>query len=229
MALAQGRACPKGTHPCPGGTCVPEGQACGSAGCPPGQVREGGQCVCPNGFTQLGTTCCPNDQVCGTICCSPGQFCEAGVCVECRSDADCPAGTVCAGNEYLLPPPPPEPGTCFVCNCEGDTPPPGETCDIACCWEENPLAPGSHICVPLNCSVASHRHCGRCGNACPPGQVCLYGACTPCSTDEQCSVSGAGNFCVNGVCHGCRSDADCPPDAVCLPNTYGQGVCTLTA
>jgi Cys-rich repeat protein len=140
--------------------------------------------------------------------CPPGQFCVAGVCVECRSDADCPAGTVCAGGTD-----PAEPGTCFTCDCG-----PSGQYDVACCWE----APGYHVCA--NLQVDAH-HCGRCGDACDPGQVCVDKACVPCSSDEQCVVSGAGNFCVDGVCHGCRSDADCPPGAVCGQNNFGQGVC----
>jgi hypothetical protein len=102
VAWAQGKPCPQGTRLCPDRTCVPVGQACGSRGCPPGQIREQGQCVCPPG-----TTYCPdrgicsdlsidNDNcgTCGNSCYEQGNMlCQNG---ECRCLDVCTPGYTCA-------------------------------------------------------------------------------------------------------------------------------------
>jgi hypothetical protein len=107
VAWAQGRPCPKGTHPCSDGSCVPLGTLCGPAVCPPGQgvVCEGDcysleydcgaggtfdpsncQCNCPTGtancFDSLSCQDLQSDpDNCGQCFnqCASG-LCENGVC-----------------------------------------------------------------------------------------------------------------------------------------------------
>jgi hypothetical protein len=110
VAWAQGRPCPKGTHPCSDGSCVPLGTQCGPAVCPPGQgvVCEGDcysleydcgaggtfdasncQCICPTGTAQCyGPLTCEDLQSDHSNCgqcfneCAEDQSCVNGVCVS---------------------------------------------------------------------------------------------------------------------------------------------------
>ena len=203
VAWAQGRPCPKGTHTCPGGTCVPVGQPCGSAGCPPGQVRERGQCVCPDGFTEIPfhTTCCPNIQVCqgGELCCRPGLDCVDERCIECRNDAECPEGQNCVANETGF-----DGGRCFnegqpctttfICPVPSTEPNPAAACDptLDCyCWE---LMGGGSVCADnflcTDCFCSSHTDCPM-GWSCAVNTCCTQppetpeGHCVPSTCSEE--------------------------------------------
>jgi hypothetical protein len=98
MAWAQGRPCPQGTRLCPDGSCVLVGQGCGSRGCPPGQIREQGQCVCPPGTTFCFGGCVDlstdnnNCGTCGNFCQDVGGICQNG---ECRCLDVCTPGYTC--------------------------------------------------------------------------------------------------------------------------------------
>ncbi|HEY8432423.1 MAG TPA: hypothetical protein VIL20_28830, partial [Sandaracinaceae bacterium] len=89
------------------------------------------------------------------------------------------------------------------------TPPPGE------------CAPGQTACdgecVTLE---ADARHCGECGRACGPGEVCAAGACT----SEGCGPGTVecDRACVDTAtderhCGGCG--AACAPDRTCVGGT----------
>jgi hypothetical protein len=96
---------------------------------------------------------CPSGQrLCDGRCVDVGPL--ANACTVCG--LPCCASATCFG------------GRCIVGCAPGwsvcEVPPPSPTCE------------GGGVCVPLQTDA---RHCGRCGNVCPTGQVCRAGACAP--------------------------------------------------
>ena len=75
VAWTKGTRCPRGTHRCPDGSCVPKGQACGSKGCPTGETKCNGTCRNLQTDTLNCGTCgnaCPAGHSCVNGGCSPG-------------------------------------------------------------------------------------------------------------------------------------------------------------
>jgi hypothetical protein len=76
-------------------------------------------------------------------------------------------------------------------------------------------------------TLASVENCGRCGNVCGNGQVCIQGACRLLPDDCTTAQCGAGFFCdpVTRKCApGCRLSTDCPAGGTCT-----SGVCSCPA
>jgi len=113
----------------------------------------------------------------------------------------------------------------------------------ACCE-----TPCGGVCTDI---LSDPENCGRCGNVCPPGMICLNGACdcapgtvgcgtAPsgggpricCPADATCCVSFNGNFaacCIPGATCCLSPDGNtatcCPPDFECV---NGECVCPVS-
>jgi hypothetical protein len=128
---------------CPGATSCFNFQC----GCPPNLVRQGDQCVCPQGTTE---------------CTTPWGGKE---CVDTTtSDTNCgTCGTACT--TVSLPEPNLYKG-CLGSTCDQDKCRPGYfDCD-------NDKSNGCESLVNTDA-----KNCGACGNACDPGQICFRGEC----------------------------------------------------
>jgi hypothetical protein len=188
-----GRDCPEGTS-CVGGECVGgDGTGTGPGGsggcdCPPGKACCDGRCTDLN----VETGHCGE---CGRAC-PPGTVCCEGRCRDIRGDHDncgrcgrrCPSGEVCSGGECRrrcrrgetdcggscvdTGSDPAHCGGCSGCTGPFDT---GECCNGKCC-DYNASACCAGGCRNLALDDAN---CGACGNACPPGQFCRFGTCSP--------------------------------------------------
>ena len=197
-----GGCCDKAAHCCPGGTAgigsgntcadvLSDPANCGSCGraCPTGQRCSGGVCVstCPPGQTLCGNACVDTSRdpancgACGTNCatqpggpyqaCCPGPD-GLGHCMNVSNNNSncgacgnaCPPGRFCAGS---------------YCVCEGS----GRLCHGGQCQNGNCVCPTGLTYCPASdtCQDLSNdpNNCGSCGNACPPGQPCVRGACAP--------------------------------------------------
>lgn len=207
--------------------------ACGNA-CGDNQICQGGLCLCEDaGGTyeqcRAGESCCPglgcralgsDANSCGTcgLVCNPGELCDLGVCacgdVRGASAPACGTGEACCG----------ETPTCVaeddpVCTCGSGRCLPGELCcavDIDGVVEDRCL------------DVASDSdHCGTCGAACGPSELCLGG---------QCECEGGFGDCDGDLSNGCEAklatDANhcgvcgsaCAPGELC----DGLGRCRTT-
>ena len=146
--------------------------------CQPGQVCDGGSCVCnaqscPNGCCDGNVCLMPSLQACGTggqICTPCGRQADACINGECRcgNNMACAQGQACSG------------GGC-VCNINSC---PDGCCAGAACTKPvlaNCGAPGTQ-CSPCDPSVADNCATGTCscggnGRPCGAGQQCVNGAC----------------------------------------------------
>jgi hypothetical protein len=115
---------------------------------------------------------------------SSGNYCDGqGNCVECVQSPDCPdrpnSTSVCGGGFF---------------------------CSIECNF-------GYMSCDPSSgngCEVHLHsdpNNCGTCGNECPPGEECIFGACSgapaPCSVPAHCpgiDTECQSRSCIDGEC-----------------------------
>ncbi|MHB8418585.1 MAG: hypothetical protein ACYDCL_10945 [Myxococcales bacterium] len=260
-----------GTGLCCGGACVgiaADAQNCGGCGyvCPSGSTCQQGACVTPScsGASQA-LYCLESDgqtigQCCNGACVDPSQFgsdpancggcglgcaasatCQNGSCAPasaggaayCAGDSDCAAGESCS--LYA---------SCAAASCAGASP--GASCTL-------PLtAPdGTGICCPGGCDdpLWDDANCGGCGFACPSGEPCLNGICTPpvtCgagNTGHLCLIaSGQPGACCGDACTDVLGDpqncgacgAACPVGASCVAGTCffpdgGPAACTAPA
>lgn len=159
---------------CSGGTPCPPGQLCvaGTCGtsCPLPQIACGGRCVDVN---EDESYCGARPDCTGGRACRSGEICRGGVCIT-----NCPEGQVgCDGR--CIDPMTDEQYCGASITCTGAVAcAPREFCTGGRCGCVSPERNCGSGCVdtrfdPLNC--------GDCGNACPTGQVCSGGSCTPLS------------------------------------------------
>jgi hypothetical protein len=163
------------------GTQCAAGQSCQSGVCKPlcagGGVCAGGVCggSCPAGQTECGggtnaTGSCVDTQTDSSNCGGCGKQCPAGeACAQgvCAASCGATAHSGCAGS----------PG--------GPSPDGGMNCSYC---GQNYTACGVY-CVDLG---SDPTHCGACGVACGPGQICTAGTCGPICPNQ--------GVCANGVC-----------------------------
>ena len=163
-----------------------DAQNCGACGhaCSTGQSCTAGTCVtspCPAGTTNCNGTCVNTSadaQNCGACghACSAGQSCTAGTCVT----SPCPAGrTNCNG-------------TCV--DTSTDTQNCG-ACGVVCSFAHGAGACSAGSCTLVACNAGfgdcdgnpangcetnlnTRLNCGFCGEVCPVGSTCQFGACT---------------------------------------------------
>jgi hypothetical protein len=96
-------------------------------------------------------------------CCEYGETCCGAYC--------CPEGRVCCGGD--------------TCCREGHT-----CCNGACCGTDNPYT----TCCDGMCmnTEQAQAHCGACGNACGPDEICIFGNCVcenpDCGDDDECPL-----------------------------------------
>jgi hypothetical protein len=168
------------------------GGSCGT--CPVGQTCDAlaGQCVCapmcvgrecgPDGCGRVCGACptesaCGGDGICHPTCGGPAQPC-------CTLSAPCGMGLMCNGATH----------TCSgACGTSGLACCPGGTCaaPLVCRAGACASCPGgttacSASCVNLNTDV---QNCGRCGNVCGAGLVCVGGACQCAPPTVACGTS----------------------------------------
>jgi len=124
------------------------------------------------------------------------------------------------------------------------------SCDS--CKTRNPCIPGTVVCPGTSTTFCTNlrtdrRNCGACGNACPEGQYCLKGSCSPCSIEcsepNRLDTETCACICTQGVncgptlcCEGrqkCIGGSCCDEDQacgeVCCPfgsRCNAPGVCT---
>ncbi len=203
------RDCGEGEH-CQGGICIDQPRACGaSAPCPEPQHCCGGYCSF--------AACCLADFEC------PGGYCASGTCrtgqrPTCSAEIPCPTGRCLTAASQ-----------CVECLFSDD-----------CASDQLYCSPG-HTCLPAGtgCTAAS---CGAqglvCGadGTCRPcvsaaecgDQICVAGACVPCTVPSSC---GLGRVCDGGVCRldpgvECTTNADCG-ELYCNPITDRCDQCLL--
>ncbi len=189
-------------------------RACDYSSCDTGFLDCGGGRVngCETPFT---TSNCGS---CGTVCgpregCNTGGDCQCGTGPTAASGEACAAGLPdCCGNACVnLANDTSNCGGCGVrcgpsetcmggqCRCGSTSATGGEACPGA----------GNECCGGGCVAVASSTtHCGTCGNACGPSEICSGGRCacggtTASGTGEACS--GTGNECCGGGCTDIRS------------------------
>ncbi|MFO0602792.1 MAG: MXAN_6577-like cysteine-rich protein [Polyangiales bacterium] len=223
VCAGAGTAC--NATPRTSGSCAaPSGGACGASGtcaCAGSTPDEcGGACTSTATDAANCGRCgnaCPTGQVCSggacTITCPTGRTLCAGTCRDLANDTgNCGAcGSTC-------PMPPNTTATCSAGRCAGGCSAGFGECD----------GNFSNGCETNTATSAAH--CGRCGNACPMGQVCAAGACTPACTAGQTLCGGA---CVDtatnashcGMCgNACPSGQVCTAGA-CVACPTGQTAC----
>ncbi len=178
--------------------------------CQSGQLEacaSDGQCA-----TQPGTSCRPYlpgagavqsvqaCQACGSsvgICCTGQTMCPNDICADLTSD-----GNNCGTCGYACPQGNPQDfATCIsgACVCESST-------AVIC----NP-GTATAVCAEL---TSDPSNCGSCGAACPQGQVCKSGQCSPCFQTSDCPIGNGFPACCNGS------------SAVTAPNSGVGGLCT---
>ncbi len=246
---------------CEDGVCV---EACTDNGdCPPGEICAEGRCqgddgtcsppcegcdVCDDGSCVSSCSACETCE--GTSCvdnCEGCQSCKGSSCVD--DNSNCPSNQVCNNGTCV-----PESGTCDppcstenceVCNdgtCESSCSA-CQTCDNGQCRDN---CEGCRTCNGSECVDNSSK--------CPPGFLCIGGACVPddgtcdpaCDDCEVCrdgtciSRCAPCQICVNNVClddcGGCQSckgfgcvddNTKCPSGQACVDGTCREddGTC----
>ena len=173
---------------------------------------------------------CPTGGTCGVgadgIACYVG---DAGV-SYCMTNADCPAGDICAG-QFCLSPKCPSGSDGNACGL-GTSPPEGICCAETCVSE-----------------YLDDNNCGGCGIVCGSGSFCAEGECMPvpsCATSPAgslCPISaGVDGSCCEGSCIDLKTSAQscgqcgeaCPGGATCsagqcLAPDGGTATCSATA
>lgn len=116
-----GACCPAGRSVCGPTCCASPAACCDNACCPDGTVCIGEELCCPaeamcgdvcclEGVC-LDGTCCDAASVCGDSCCAAEEYqCCEGACLQCCTDDDCDADSVCNASGACVP----------GCNGDGD-------------------------------------------------------------------------------------------------------------
>ena len=178
---------------CSAGQCLC-GETLGDGGpaCPSPETCCNGGCTNPlfdSGCCGAEKAACLPDQICysGTCECSPGQFACAGStgcdvdifsdplhCRYCTTACDPAANPACIGG---------------TCSCAGT---PCTEGTQECC-----SASGTQFCIDTQDYLTNASHCGGCGKACVPNEVCVGGTCrchsstTPCAAGKTCCADGS--------------------------------------
>lgn len=242
-----GRTCDAGSERCEGGACVDIDECSeGLASCPDHSDcvdRAGGYgCACHAGYRALGGGCADIDE-----CVTGANDCAAGACLNtdggylCR----CPAGfegdgRSCSDVADCLVQDCASHGSCvelpgsYRCECDFGHAFDGTTCVVSDACQAGLLegqAWCSNYCATLADDTA---HCGECGHACLPTQLCQGGVCACpggtdycqgigcvdlASTDGHCGACGVRcgveQSCVLGGCE-CPAGEDPCPGADCV-------------
>ncbi len=203
----------------------PTGMMCVNSRCGTGNVDGGmmqldtGVVNCTGGTVNCSGYCAntSNDPFnCGAcnVRCASGQTCSSG---RCTGTGTCPTGTTNCGGGYCANTSN-DPMHCGGC---GMACPTGQFCVNSRCSVTAPdggsmMGDTGNVMCPTgrtNCSgycadtTNDPSHCGRCGNACPSGQMCVASRCggSGCMTGE----TDCGGFCADlltnpGNCGGCN-------------------------
>jgi len=171
--------CQVGTSSCSGGqTCVPVGNAIDGTACGSGKVCQAGACV----------PYCDTGRIC-----PPSNLCHVGV-VICAADgtplctdigANLPDGYACAPGQSCSA------GDCVACTGSGCG-----ACSVQCVPPTNPCKVGARSCATgSGCTETALDVVD--GTGCGTNQVCLAGACVPCSAGAGCETTS--DPCKSGV------------------------------
>ena len=217
---------------------------CGIPVCGDG-IRHGAE-QCDDGNTDAGDGCSATCQLEGAggqcqgagDCTAEAPVCSGGVCVQCASDQDCSAGTICNASVCEVPAPV---GICGNGLLEGseqcddggmnsDTSPDAcrTNCTLAFCGDgvtdAGEECDGGTGCT-ASCTIGSPPG-AQCqdDSECPGSTpLCSGGSCVECAGSADCSA--AEPICDAGVCVECASNAECGAAApVC-----NAGVCVECA
>ncbi|HUB09144.1 MAG TPA: hypothetical protein VMB50_19215 [Myxococcales bacterium] len=210
------QSCTQGNCTYPNCDGVPNGALCaGNAGSQdPSQRCVGGVCVATtcagsnapvecalSGDAGIGSCCegqcsgfddATNCGGCG-IECPTGASCADGECSSSCADGGCPGGTVCAQSLYAGL-------ACLSPSCAGA--PDDQSCAT--------VGGGGGVCCNGGCTDTwtDSQNCGQCYEACPSGELCVYGSCQ--GVVASCGNVPVGTLCaqadggLGGCCGGCR-------------------------
>ena len=178
--------CPKGKKDC-NGICIPDHFCCSDKNCPTGQRCLKGACTCPTGQKLCNGKCIQQNQCCKDADCSGGQTCQTGVC-KCPSHQK-----ACNGKCQQC---------CTNTDCSG-----GKLCASGSCKCPSGLTDCGGVCRDL---TKDNNHCGKCGNKCVSGKVCINSFCTPTAQEgARCNPQGTPGSRI--VCDPTKKNLACVP------------------